>query len=83
MKRQILRLLTEREEAELHLKDLKNGANTFEGCIRDIRKHTPEWLNAKGVEEEFRKLVRKSDGSANIQQIQERDGEPASNLPPE
>ena len=59
----LIRFLTEEEEAQLHVKDLKNGANTFEGCIRDIRKHTPKWLNAREVEEEFRKLVRESDGS--------------------
>ena len=57
MRREIIRFLAEREEAELHFKDLKNGANTFEGCIKDIRKHTPQWLNAKEVEKEFRKLV--------------------------
>jgi len=58
MKREIIRFLTEREEAELHFKDLKNGANTFEGCIKDIRKHTPQWLNAREVEKEFRKLAK-------------------------
>lgn len=58
MKREIIRFLTEREEAELHFKDLKNGANSFEGCIKDIRKHTPQWLNAREVEKEFRKLAK-------------------------
>ena len=58
MKRETIRFLTEQEEAELHFKDLKNGANTFEGCIEDIRKHTPQWLNAREVEKEFRKLVK-------------------------
>lgn len=57
MRREIIRFLTEKEEAELHFKDLKRGANTFEGCIKDIRQHTPRWLDAKEVEEEFRKLV--------------------------
>ena len=54
----LIRFLTGKEEAQLHLKDLKNGANTFEGCIRDIRAHTPKWLCAREVEQEFRKLVR-------------------------
>jgi len=58
MRREIIRFLTEREEAELHFQDLKNRANTFEGCIRDIRQHTPRWLNAREVEKEFRKLVK-------------------------
>jgi len=57
-KRKIIRTLTEREEAELHFKDLRNRANTFDGCIRDIRQYTPQWLDRKAVEDQFRKLVR-------------------------
>ncbi|MBC8459222.1 MAG: hypothetical protein H8D67_14605 [Deltaproteobacteria bacterium] len=54
----MVRFLTEKEEAELHFEDYKAGRNTFEGCIRDIRQHTPEWLDTEKVEEEFRKLAR-------------------------
>ena len=57
--RHIIRFLTEKEEAELHLKDLRSGANTFDGCIEDIRRYTPGWLDKQEVEARFRKLARK------------------------
>ena len=55
---EIVRFLSEYEEARAHFDDLKAGRNTFEGCIEDIRQYTPEWLDPNEVEEEFRKLVK-------------------------